>query len=118
MLNSRQRRVEQFNDGIAIICETKNKAIVKEVARLRFGIRTIGVTRFYQAKISGSNIDKLISVPVNKFVNAKSVILIEDEQYTVKQLQEKMDTVPPTVYITLLKAAPQYEDRRSLNESS
>ena len=78
MLNSRQRRVEQFNDGIAIICEAKNKAIV----------------------------------------NAKSVILIEDEQYTVKQLQEKMDTVPPTVYITLLKAAPQYEDRRSLNESS
>ncbi len=112
MLNLKQANRELFNDGVCILCRTDKRKIVANVARLRFGIRTVGVTRFYQAKIADSGIDKLISVPFNSFISSKHIVLINDEQYNIKLVQEKYDTVPPSMYITLQKTIPAYEDER------
>lgn len=109
---------ELFNDGMCTVCKTEKRAITADICSFRFGLRTVGITRFYQAKIAESSIDRLISVPFNRFINAKSIILINEVQYEVKQIQEKYDTEPPSMYLTLQRAIPVYEDRRNKSNES
>lgn len=113
MVQRKRANRELFNDGKCVVCKTEKKAITEEIAALRYGLRTVGITRFYQAKISESGVDMLISVPFNHFVNAKSIILINGEQYEINQVQEKYDTSPASMYLTLKKAYPAYADERS-----
>lgn len=82
---------ELFNDGMCTVCKTEKRAITADICSFRFGLRTVGITRFYQAKIAESSIDRLISVPFNRFINAKSIILINEVQYEIRQIQEKYD---------------------------
>ncbi len=116
----KKRNEETFNDGIAFLCKTSKRSIVEEVGKCRFGLRTVGVHRFYQAKILGAAIDNLISVPLNdKITTYNMLIIISGEQYEITQIQKKYDTFPPAMYLTLNKALPVYSDeRRSDNEDS
>lgn len=121
MLPGKQANRELFNDGELDVYSTTKRVIVQHKAHLRFGLRTVGVTRFYQAKIANSGIDKLISVPLNTFINTNNtLIVIDDVQYTVGQVQGKYDSIPPSMYITLNKAIPAYSnaDRKDNDESS
>lgn len=109
MLPGKQANKELFNDGELDVYSTSKRVIVQHKAHLRFGLRTIGVTRFYQAKIANSGIDKLISVPLNPFINTNNTLIVMDGvQYTVSQVQEKYDSIPPAMYVTLNKAMPEY----------
>lgn len=110
---------ELFNDGLVTIYKTEKRRIKTEVARLRYGLRTVGVKRFYEAKIAGSRVDKLISVPFNKFITGSSLLIIDDTQYEVVQIQEKYDSIPPVMYITLKQPATEYSyERTQENEST
>lgn len=114
----KQQNRELFNDGIVHICKTDKRSIVEDITMLRFGLRTVGVTRFYQAKIADSTVDKLISIPKNNLINLKNIAIINNVQYEIKQVQEKYDTVPPSMYLTLQKAVPEYKDERSKSDES
>ena len=39
---------ELFNDGMCTVCKTEKRAITADICSFRFGLRTVGVTRFYQ----------------------------------------------------------------------
>ena len=112
---------ELFNDGLVTIYKTEKRRIKTEVARLRYGLRTVGIKRFYEAKIAGVRADKLISVPFNKFItgSSSSLLIIDDTQYEVVQIQEKYDSIPPVMYITLKQPATEYSyERTQENEST
>lgn len=113
MINQRkQANRESFNDGVVTICKTDKRTITSDIANIRYGLRTVGVTRFYQAKIADIEIDMLISIPHNKLLDGKVIAIINNIQYEIKQIQDKYDTVPPSKYLTLKKAVPAYEDLR------
>lgn len=108
---------EMFNDGVVNVCSTEKRRIKKDIAVIRFGLRTVGVKRFYEAKISGSRVDRLISVPINNIITGSSLLIINNTQYEVEQIQEKYDTVPPAMYITLREPATAYTDERGQNDN-
>lgn len=107
------KRFETFNDGILDICETKERSIVKtRLANVRFGNRTVGVTRFYQAKVADEKIDRMVVVPWIPEFSAEDMIIINGTQYVIKQIQEKFDASPPCRYLTLTESAIRYKDVR------
>ena len=119
MLTGKQANRELFNDGELDVYSTNKRVIVQRKAHLRFGLRTVGVTRFYQAKIANSGIDRLISVPLNPFINTNNTLVImNDVQYTVSQVQEKYDTVPPAMYVTLNKAMQEFSRKEVTDEGT
>lgn len=110
---------ELFNDGLVEVYKTEKRHIKNEVAKLRYGLRTVGIKRFYEAKIAGVRADKLISVPFNKFITGNNLLIINGTQYEVVQVQEKYDSVPPAMYITLKQPATEYSyERTQENEST
>lgn len=119
MLTGKQANRELFNDGELDVYSTNKRVIVQHKAHIRFGLRTVGVTRFYQAKIANSGIDRLISVPLNPFINTNNTLVIMNGvQYTVSQVQEKYDTIPPVMYVTLNKAMPEFSSRKEVTDES
>ena len=88
--------------------------------RIRFGNRTVGVQRFWQAKTSGDKVDRLVSVPLSvarlDLVSTNDVVIIETEknssQYAILQVQPKYDAKPPVLYLSLEKLVHAYKDRR------
>lgn len=113
MIPNKKRNEETFNDGILNVLEVDKRHIIKNIVEcMHFGNKTVGVTRFYKASTAGSVIDKLISVPFNKLINRNNLIEIDGEIFSIKQLQEKHDTSPPTLYLSLEKNSLKYADER------
>lgn len=108
----KNRKFETFNDGIVKVLEVNQRSITKELGKLRFGYRTIGIKRFYEAKVLSSSVDKLISIPKNTIVKQMNIIEIESVQYKIEQIQEKFDTAPPCLYLSLKKETIKYTDER------
>ena len=60
----KNRKFETFNDGILTVCEASGRTITGTKREgVRFGNRTVGVKRFWEAKVAGSEIACLVSVP-------------------------------------------------------
>lgn len=50
-----------FNDGSLDICSVKGRKIVEtRQAGIRFGFRTVGIKRFYEAKVLSNQIDEVV----------------------------------------------------------
>lgn len=116
----KNRNFETYNDGILTICKTeRGREIVKDrYSGIRFGIRTVGIKRFYEAKVNSNEIDKLVSIQRLPDIDRKDIILIDDEQYRIEQIQEKRDVKPPSLYLSLEKVVTLYSDRREKNVNS
>ena len=57
---------ETFDSGLLSICDADERALIStKVEKIRFGDRTIGVTRFWQAKTAGNKVDRLLSIPLD-----------------------------------------------------
>lgn len=53
----KNRGFETFNDGLLTVCEVSGRTILKTKREgIRFGNRTVGVKRFWEAKVAGSEI--------------------------------------------------------------
>ena len=53
-----------FNDGILQICELSERKIVKtKMDRVRYGDMTVGIKRFWDAKVAGNDIEKTVAIP-------------------------------------------------------
>lgn len=121
----RSRQFEIFGDGLLTICEVDERIITRtKMERIRFGNRTVGVQRFWQAKTAGDKVDRLVSVPLSvagiDLVSTNDVVIIETEkneksshQYSVLQVQPKYDAEPPVLYLSLEKLVHPYKDGRN-----
>lgn len=120
----RSRQFENFGDGLLTICDVDERTITRtKMEYIRFGNRTVGVQRFWQAKTAGDKVDRLVSVPLSVaglgLVSTNDVVIIETEkaeksshQYEIKQVQPKYDTEPPALYLSLEKLVHPYKDGR------
>lgn len=122
MVRIQNRRFEVFGDGILDICETEERSLIKtKIENVRFGDRTIGVSRFWNANTAGNKADRMVSVPLEicekMFVGIQDIVNIKKGnltgQYKIIQIQPKYDAKPPVLYLTLEKMMHPYKDMRT-----
>ena len=116
---------ENFGDGLLTVCETDERTLIKtKLANVRYGNRTVGVTRFWQAHTAGNKVDKLVAVPLAvtevALIEVNDVVILENEKpegqaghYQILQLQPKFDTKPPALYLSLERMMHPYKDGRN-----
>lgn len=116
---------ETFGDGLLSICETEERSITStKMEHIRYGNKTVGVQRFWQAKTVGNKVDKLISVPLEVLqldqILVNDIAILETEpgspgQYQILQIQPKYDSRPPALYLSLERLIHPYKDERTEN---
>lgn len=103
-----------FNDGTLDLCKTRERTIIETKQKgLRFGNQTVGVTRFWNAKVAASAIDRLIAIPLISGITQKDVCIIDGKQYAIKQIQQKFDKTPACLFLSLEENPILYKDVRS-----
>lgn len=98
-----------FNDGVADVYDVENvgesgntpKEYLNFRARLRFYENTVGMNRFYEAKQAKVDIKRVITTPLVKSVTTQDVVVINGQEYKIAQKQERSDTRPPSMILTL-----------------
>lgn len=119
----KNEQFEVFGDGLLTICETDERKLVKtKIEHIRFGNKTVGVTRFWKAKTTGNKIDRLVSIPLSVMrtieIEVQNVVIVENEksdssgQYKIIQMQPKYDTEPPAMYLSLEKLVHPFKNMR------
>lgn len=107
-----------FNSGVLDLCKVKDRAIVETKQKsLRFGDQTVGVVRFWKAKVAASTITRLIAIPQIPEITQKDICIIEGQQYKIQQVQKKFDTNPPCFFLSLEENPITYKDIRSADET-
>lgn len=119
------RQFETFGDGLLAVCEADERTITRtKMEHVRFGNRTVGVQRFWQAKTAGNKVNKLLAVPLSvleiDLIEVNDVVILENEtemkdqagQYQILQVQPKYDARPPALYLSLEKLVHPYKDGR------
>lgn len=119
------RQFETFGDGLLAVCEADERTITRtKMEHIRFGNRTVGVQRFWQAKTAGNKVNKLLAVPLSvleiEMIEVNDVVILENEtemkdragQYQILQVQPKYDARPPVLYLSLEKLVHPYKDGR------
>lgn len=119
------RQFENFGDGLLAVCEADERTITRtKLEHIRFGNRTVGVQRFWQAKTAGNKVNKLLAVPLSvleiDMIEVNDVVILENEaeikdragQYQILQVQPKYDARPPALYLSLEKLVHPYKEGR------
>lgn len=131
------KHFENFGDGLLTIFEADERSLTRtKLEHIRFGNRTVGVTRYWQAQTAGNQVDKLLAVPLEildaEQIEVNDVIILENEtdwlwdnmtfdesemkdragHYQIKQVQPKYDTKPPALYLSLEKLVHPFKDGR------
>ncbi len=105
-----------FNDGILDICEVKERTIIRTKQKgVRFGKKTVGISRFWQAKVSSSTVDALISILPVPEISKQDICIINGRQYKILQIQDKFDQAPPYLLLSLERNPILYKDARHEN---
>ncbi len=104
------KKMETFNDGILNIYVEKNRTLTRKKPNARYGNKTIGITRYQQARVLNETIDKLISIPHGTDIEQSDIVKIGLKQYKIKQIQYKFDTMPPCIYLSLENNNITYKD--------
>lgn len=102
-----------FNDGTAEIYGVENAAengnrnreILTLKERVRFKTHTVGFRRFYEAMQYETRITKAIIIPepVSE-ISAQDLVVIGERSYRIEQIQERRETRPPSLLISLSDA--------------
>ncbi len=110
---------ELFNDGLLTVCDADERILTStKLEKIRYGNRTIGVSRYFQAKTAGNKVSKLLSIPMEAadidLIEVEDVVILNHEsaQYQIVQIQEKFDAKPPAIYLSLEKLVHPYKDKR------
>lgn len=117
----KNKKVETFNDGILNVLEVEDREINKTlVENIYYGNKTVGVNRFFNAKVAGSTVSKLIAIPFNYLIGRDNLVELTDfrtgetEIFKIAMLQEKFDTFPESIYLTLERTEIEYVDNRTI----
>lgn len=106
-----------FNDGVAFFFSVENaseegdRAKYKLVpkAKVRFEYRTVGLQRFFDAAQVKVTVAKVIVTPLISSINPQDVVTIGDNQYIIQMKQERYDTRPASMLLTLSETEEDYE---------
>ena len=91
-----------FNDGIlAIFSINESDELVPIISGIRFGRRTVGSKRFFEAYEYQHRVDEVVRIPYTAPILANDVAVIENVQYNILQVQKIFDTMPKCLQLTL-----------------
>lgn len=92
-----------FNDGIVDIYDTdEDDAIINNsVNQFRFGKRTLGVNRYYQARQNDIELALVIHIHKNPNIHTQNAAVINKTRYKIEQVQQLSDTNPPVTVLSL-----------------
>ena len=104
---------QTFNDGLLQILyqkdvsqpgEYESRQTVTRYTGLPYEERRVGITRFYQGKQAGVEIDRVIRCPRRDDVYVQDVILdvSSNTHYTIEQVQVVIDLDPPSMDLSLI----------------
>lgn len=103
-----------FNDGVLDVCEVENRALVRtKLRKLRYGNLTVGASRYWDAKIASSEIERMAAVLPEGEITTRDICVIGGKQYKILQVQEKFDAAPPCRYLSLSSMQVPYKDFRN-----
>ena len=107
-----------FNDGSLDICSVKGRKIVEtRQAGIRFGFRTVGIKRFYEAKVLSNQIDEVVAILPVEDISTMDICIIGEKRYKIIQIQNKYDATPPCLLLSLERVVTTYEDVRNHAEN-
>lgn len=106
-----------FNDGICDIYSVENSAArgdrpvekLIEKYHLRYRAHIVGMSRFYEALQAQVRITNAVEVPLREDVNPQDVAVINGRQYRITQKQERRDTRPASMLLTLSDIEEAFE---------
>lgn len=114
----RNRKFETFNDGILQLYKAKERKLLSlKGSGIRFGDKTVGIKRFHNVRVEGSQCDRLVSIPMNPLVKRQDVVVIGGCQYTILQIQEKFDQDPPYLLLSLQENKIAYRRAENVQKS-
>ncbi len=114
----KSKTFETFGDGLLTVCEVENRTLIRTKEVLRFGLHTIGFSRFYKAKVLSETIDMMVVVPRRDTVRKNDICIINGEQYEIGLVQDKFDARPPCLLLTLKRMQILYKDGRKDGEEN
>lgn len=90
-----KRKTQTFNDGILSLYTIGDDDGLKPIqSGIRFGTRTVGSKRFFEAYEFQRRVDKVVRIPQTKEPQANDVAVIGGWQYNILQVQEIKDSMP------------------------
>lgn len=106
-----------FNDGVCAVYFVENDAAEGDVPaekltekyRLRFRWHTVGISRYYEAMQSQVKISNAVDVPLRADINPQDVCMIDGRQYCIEQVQQRRDTKPPSLLLSLSDIEEAFE---------
>ncbi len=102
MKQNRQPETVAFNDGVLQIFSPTEPD--NEKAHFNFSDFTVGVNRFYSAMLAGVEVARCVRIPQSSVaLDGTETVVINGENFYIKQIQKKDDTFPKTVLLTLSK---------------
>ncbi|MDO4285235.1 MAG: hypothetical protein Q4C60_07835 [Eubacteriales bacterium] len=106
-------KFETFGDGVLTVCGADKRTIVNTKAEgIRYGNKTIGERRFWDAKVAGTVISAMVCILPYPGIERDDIVLIRERQYRISQVQHKFDAAPPCLYLTLESVQPPLRDER------
>lgn len=124
----RNQQFETFGDGLLSVFEADERKLVAVKAnRVRFGNRTVGIKRFWEAKTAGNKVERMVSIPMEVLnkekIYADDIVILDSkaeegrasEQYKIVQVQLKYDSSPPAAYLSLESLVHPFKDGRNGN---
>ena len=114
-------KFQSFPDGVVSIYKVGDVALPGDMPidglvlqqTLRYKERTVGLNRYYSALQNNIKVDFVIRCPEVRGLSEKATdilvaILIDGQQYTVKQIQYIEDAQPPSMDLTLERLGVDY----------
>lgn len=87
-----------FNSGFCVVTSDEGET---KFSRLAFSDQTMGIKRFFSAKMAQTKIDRVIKVPKVQGLSQYDEVYIGGEKYLVEMIQSADDTNPPSITLTL-----------------
>lgn len=113
-----KQRTQTYNDGILNIYRVGNIAekgnipkegLVLKTGPIRYSERTVGMSRYWTAKQAQVKIELLIRIPKVTGISTQDVVKIGDDQYSVLQIQNPTEVVPPSMDLSLQRLEAKYD---------
>lgn len=120
LASKKQVTSEIFNSGVMNVLRASDGIIYETVIEnVNYGNRTVGASRFFNAESAGTEVSHMIAVPFNRLIKRGNILELHDfmdnerNLFEITQIQEKYDTAPACLYISLKRTSINYVDKRS-----
>ena len=112
MLKPKATNLQTYTDGWGTSWEVSDRRLVKVKQQvIHFAETTVGMYRFWEAMIAGTQLRKAILVPERTDITEGDIFVDSDgTQYEVKQVDRK-DTKPVSLLVSLSAAQVTYRRR-------